>query len=127
MKLDVAQKRKLAPVQAYCAYAWESTLRSIVVTRWGQQKASMMIPDDEDPNSEDEDEDTDTLSRAIPLAFKLEVAKEIYNQLSDDEKKAIDVRREEDRKRLYLPVYRLEDAEERIAKLRVHKKYFSLD
>lgn len=26
MKLDVAQKRKLAPVQAYCAYAWESTL-----------------------------------------------------------------------------------------------------
>ena len=95
----------------------------------------MMIPDDEDPNSEDEDnggedgkgEDVDGSHNAIPLAFKLKIAREVYSQLSDEEKKAINVRREEDQKKLYLPVYRLANAEDRIAKLRTHKRYLSLD
>ena len=128
MKLDVTGKRKLAPVQAYCTYAWESTLRAVIATRWEQQKASTMIPDEEDPNPEDDDgEDADGSPTAIPLAFKLKVAKEIYDQLSDDEKKAINLRREEDQRKLYLPVYGLANAEDRIAKLRTHKRYFSLD
>lgn len=87
----------------------------------------MMVPDDEDPSPEDEGGDTDGSSSAIPLAFKLEVVKEIYNLLPDEEKKAIDVRREEDQRRLCLPVYKLADSEDRITKLKAHKMYFSLD
>ena len=123
MKLDVTDKRKLAPVQAYCTYAWESGLRTIIATRWEQQKASTMVPDDEDPGPEDDDGSP----TAIPLAFKLKIAKEVYSQLSVDEKKAIDHRREEDQRRLYLPVYRLANAEDRIAKLKTHKRYLSLE
>ena len=92
----------------------------------------MMIPDDEDPDPEDEDsdpgddesEDADRSTKAIPLAFKLKIAKEVYSQLSDEEKKAINVRREEDQKRQQLPVYKLADAEDRIAKLSTHKRFF---
>ena len=127
MKLDATEKRKLAPVQAYCTYAWELTLRSITVTRWEQQKASTMVPDDEDPNPEDDDgEAADGSSNAIPLAFKLKIAKEVYSELPDDEKKAINLRREEEQRKLYLPVYRLADAEDRIEKLNTHKRYFFL-
>ena len=52
LKLDIGEKRKLAAVQAYCTYAWDS-LRPIVLTRWDQQKKSDTFDDDEDPPEPD--------------------------------------------------------------------------
>lgn len=112
----------LAPVQAYCTYAWESTLRSIVLARWEQQKATTMINDDDDPP---EDRDSSEESH-IPLRFKLDVAKEMYNQLPAEEKKAIDVRREQDRRKLYRTIPEIGEEEERVAKLGIHHRYVSL-
>ena len=73
LKLDLNTRRKLAPTQAYCSYAWDSGLREIVLACWEQQKASATFDDNEDPP-----EDADGLSTeaCIPLAFKLKIVKE---------------------------------------------------
>jgi hypothetical protein len=121
LKLDGNEKRKLASVQAYCSYAWESTLRAIVLKRWEEQKTSATFEDDEDP-PEDPDAPPSPES-CIPLAFKLKVAKELFEKLSAEEKKVIDARREEAQKRLTRKIRDIKDEEERVAKLKTHQKY----
>ena len=118
LKLNVNEKRKLAPVQAYCTYAWDSTLRPIVLAHWESQKKSATFADDEDPPEADgPPEET-----CIPLAFKLKIAKELYDQLDAKEKKAIDERREEDKNKIYRKITEIDDEEERHEKLRVHHR-----
>ena len=124
LKLDINEKRRLAPVQAYCTYAWESTLRNIVLAHWEQQKSSATFDDDEDPP---EDANGPPGASHIPLPFKLKIAREMYDQLPADEKQAINARREEDRQKLYRMVPEIEEEKDRIAKLELHKKYYSLD
>ena len=121
LKLDVGEKRKLAAVQAYCSYAWNVSLRNIVITRWQQDRGSRTFDDDEDPQG-----DGNTMEECIPLAYKLEIAKEVYKGLSADEKKDIDRRREEDRKKMYRRISDIDDDAERLEKLQNHQKYFSL-
>lgn len=118
LKLDVSEKRKLAPLQAYCSYAWD-TLRPIVLTRWEQQKKSITFNDDEDPSDND---DVPPEEACIPLTFKLKIAKELYDQLTPDEKKDIDTRREEDKKKLHCRVAEIKNDRERHRKLRIHKR-----
>ena len=108
MKLNQNEKRKLAPAQAYCTYAWESGLRDIVLARWEEQRSTS-----------DEDDPTTSL---IPIDFKLKIAKEVYESLDPEEKKAVDARRERDRKQLYMLVQDIQDVEERDKKLAMHQK-----
>ena len=122
LKLDVNEKRKLAPVQAYCSYAWDSVLRPIVLTRWAQAKTSETFDDEEDPP---EDDDTSSIESCIPLSFKIKIVRELYEGLTDAEKDDIDRRREEDRKKMYLRVTELEE-EDRVARLQINKKYYLL-
>lgn len=119
LKLDSNKKQKLAPVQAYCTYAWDTTLRPIVLTRWDQQKQSDTFDDEDDPP-----EDAEGGEAHIPLAFKLKIAKELYDGLPQAQKKEIDRRREEDRRKLYRRIPEIDDEEERVAKLKIHQKYF---
>ena len=108
MKLNQNEKRKLAPAQAYCTYAWESSLRDIVLARWEERRPSS-----------DEDDPTTSL---IPIDFKLKIAKEVYESLGSEEKKAVDARREKDRKELYKLIPDIEDVEDRDKKLMLHCK-----
>ena len=122
LKLDVNEKRKLAPLQAYCSYAW-STLQPIVLTHWEQQKKSTTFDDNDDP---DVDVDGASTEACIPLSFKLKIAKELFDGLTTEQKVEIDVRREEDRKKLYLGVPEIKDEGDRVAKLQIHQRYHSL-
>ena len=108
LKLNQNEKRKLAPAQAYCTYAWESGLRDIVLARWEERRSTS-----------DEDDPTTSL---IPIDFKLKIAKEVYESLDPEEKKAVDARRERDRKQLYMLVQDIQDVEERDKKLAMHQK-----
>lgn len=117
MKLDASEKKKLAPVQAYCAYAWKSHLRQLVLESWEQLKASDTFEDDEDPP-----EDAIGVTAFIPLAFKLKIAKQEYEKLTDEQKQEIDVRREEDKKRPHRKIPQIDDEEERIEKLLTHQR-----
>jgi hypothetical protein len=120
LKLDNNGRRKLAAVQAYCSYAWTSTLRPIVLSRWEQQKASTTFADDDDPVPEPGASPDEAY---IPLSFKLKIAKEMFDQLSQQQKKEIDDRREEDRDKLYRKIPDIPDEEERKEKLRTHLRY----
>lgn len=120
LKLDVNEKRKLAPLQAYCSYAWHSTLRPIVLTRWEQQKGTLTFNDDEDPP---EDAEGSPEEACIPLSFKLKIARELYDQLTKEQKKMINDQREEDKKKMGRRVTDIDDDEERHLKLRVHQRY----
>lgn len=95
----------------------------MVLVRWEQQKKSATFEDDEDPLS---DTDVSSVEGCIPLAFKLKVAKELYDSLSAEEKKAINLRREEDRKKLYRTIPQITDPGERKAKLELHERYLNL-
>ena len=119
MKLDVNEKRKLTAVQAYCSYGWSSTLRPIILTRWAQQKTSATFDDDEDPP---EDAEGTPEEACIPLTFKLKIAKELYDGLSSDEKKDIDCRREEDRKKMYHRIPEIDEVDERHKRLQAHQR-----
>jgi len=120
LRLGAADKRKLAPVQAYCAYAWDLGLRDTVISEWNKEKRTYMLFDDEDPAPGS----SDTLDPGshIPLAFKLKVAKEAYGKLSEEEKKEVDCRREQERDKLYRLVTEITDVEERNKKLLSHEK-----
>lgn len=123
LKLDIPDKRMLAAVQAYCSYAWDSIVRPLVLTRWEQQKGTETFADAEDPLDEDEASPSDTDS-GIPLTFKIKVATELYDLLPAEEKRNIDRRRAEDKKKLYRSIPQIPDDVERRAKLRIHKRYF---
>ena len=113
LRLNRGEKRKVAAVQAYCAYAWDSGLRETVIKRWGQQNKSQVSADEGDP---------DVDASHIPLDFKLKVAKDVFNSLTPEQKKEVDDRREENRKKLYRPIADIEDERERVDKLLVHQK-----
>ena len=106
-------------MQAYCTYAWDSGLKETVTKRWDEQKRSLMAADEDDPSPEE----TSGTGFHIPIDFKLKVAKEVYNSLSDKEKKKIDDRREKDRKQQYRSISQIADVEERNKKLASHQQY----
>ena len=116
LRLSQNEKRKLAPAQAYCAYAWDNGLRDIVIARWDEQKHLHMCADEDDPPA--------ALVRApgshIPIDFKLKIAREVYGTLSPEEKKRVDDRREEGRMKLYRTIPEIEDPIEREKKLELH-------
>ena len=120
LRLSQNEKRKLAPVQAYCAYAWDEGLRDTVITRWEEQKLIHVSADDDDPVADSIE--TPSSGSHIPIDFKLKVAREIYNSLSPEEKKRINDRREEDRKKMYRTISEITSVEERDKKLLEHKK-----
>jgi hypothetical protein len=120
LKLDTNGRRKLAAVQAYCSYAWSSTLRPIVLSRWEQQKASATFADDDDPVPEPGASPEEAY---IPLAFKLKIAKEMLDQLGQQQRKEVDDRRAEDRDKLYRKIPDIPDDKEREEKLQSHLRY----
>ena len=123
LKLDANEKRKLAPVQAYCSYTWVSTLRPIVLARWQQQKATITFVDEDDPTP---DPSVPPEEACIPLSFKLDIAKEMYNGLTQQQKDEIDVRREEDQQKRRRKITEITNDEEREEKLQLHQKYVNL-
>lgn len=118
LKLDAGEKRKLAPVQAYCSYAWETSLRDIVLKRWEKEKGVDTFPDDEDPP-----EEADGTEACIPLAFKLKVARKEYEALSKEQKQEVDRRREEDKKKHGIKLSDITDKGERREKLLYHQRF----
>ena len=117
LRLSQNEKRKLAPAQAYCAYAWDSGLREIVIARWAEQKQSHMSSDEDNPVPGSVEP-----GASIPINFKLKIAREVYNLLSTKEKKLVDDRRQEDWSKLYRSIVDISDVEERVKKLTLHKK-----
>lgn len=57
----------------------------------------------------------------IPIAFKLKIAKEEYDKLSDEARKLVDDRREEDASKLYKTIPEITDIGERSEKLTLHQ------
>lgn len=62
------------------------------------------------------------LGSHIPIAFKLKVAREEYDALSDEAKEQVDSRRERDQMRLYKTIPEITDVEERNDKLASHQQ-----
>ena len=120
LRLNQNEKRKLAPAQAYCTYAWNSGLKETVIELWENQKRSDMFTDEDDPSPESIG--APDSGDHIPINFKLKVAKDAYNKLSPEEKKQVDERREEDRKKLYRSIQDIESINERDEKLILHQQ-----
>ena len=120
LKLTQNERRKLAPVQAYCAYAWDSGLRETVIAQWELEKQSYLCADEDDPTADSIE--TSSSESHIPIDFKLKVARLVYNELGSEEKKKVNDRREDERKKLYRLIPDIPDVEERSAKLRSHKQ-----
>ncbi|KAF9642316.1 hypothetical protein BDM02DRAFT_3193503 [Thelephora ganbajun] len=120
LRLNQNEKRKLAPVQAYCTYAWDKGLWDVVIARWEGQKQSYMSADEDDPTADSIE--TPGSSSHIPIDFKLKVAKDIYNSLSAEEKKLVDDRHEDERRKLYRSIPEITDIKERDRKLLMHQQ-----
>ena len=87
--------------------------------RWEQQKQSDLFADEDDPSPESVASGSDN---HIPIHFKLKVAREEYNKLSSEEKKRVNDRRDEDRKKMYRSIPDIVDVEEREEKLSFHQQ-----
>ena len=79
-----------------------------------------MFADEDDPSPELVA--TSGSASHIPIDFKLKVAKATYDALSPQEKKAIDDRRELERKQQYILIPQIADIEQRDTKLVSHKQ-----
>ena len=115
-------------LQAYCSYAWPA-IQHAVLARWEAEKKSETFDDGDDPLPDDgddpppSDDDAPLVGQNIPLSFKLQVAKKIFEDLPQATKDAIDNRRNKDHEKLYRTIPEIDDDWERIVKLRSHKRY----
>ncbi|KAF9777754.1 hypothetical protein BJ322DRAFT_1114803 [Thelephora terrestris] len=115
LRLDQTEKRKLAPAQAYCTYAWNSGLSKIVSARWERERQSR-------PSAAGSGSAVAAANSSIPIDFKLKIAKEVYDALPADEKKKIDDCRDKEWKKLYRPIRDIENVEDRDEKLAMHEQ-----
>ena len=76
--------------------------------------------DDDDPTADSIE--TPGSGSHIPIDFKLKVAKEAYNELTPEQRKQVNTRREEERKKLYRPIPEITDIKERDRKLLLHQQ-----
>ena len=119
LRLHKAEKRKLAPAQAYCTYTWDSGLKEIVTARWEEEKR--LSSNTEEDGSAAESAEAPA-SNTIPINFKIKIAKETYEALPADEKQKVLDRIEEDHKKTYQPVHAISDLAEKDDKLLAHEK-----
>ena len=119
LRLHKAEKWKLAPAQAYCAYAWDSGLKEIVTTRWNKEKQP---PSDVEGDSSTTESAEAPTSKSIPINFKIKIAKETYEVLPTKEKKKVLDRIEEDHNKTYQPIRAISDLAEKDKKLSAHEK-----
>lgn len=120
LRLNKGEKRKLGPAQAYCTYAWESSLKAIVIQRWEEQKQSRMVADEDDPSPESVS--APESASHIPIDFKLKIAKEVYDSLTPEKKKEVNDRRDEEWKQQYRSITQITDIEEKTEKLTMHQQ-----
>lgn len=111
--LDQNEKRKLAPAQAYCTYAWDSGLKEIVIARWNEEQSNATANGAASAR---------TSNSNIPIDFRLKIAKEVYEALPPAERKQIDDRREREWRRIYQPICDIQDDAERDEKLALHEQ-----
>jgi hypothetical protein len=114
LKLNQTEKRKRAPIQAFCTYNWGSGLKETVSARWEEHRKALST-------AEGASSTAATSSSHVPIDFKIKVVTEVYNALPDDEKKKVDERRDEEWKRLYQPIRVIEHVGERDKKLASHE------
>ena len=119
LRLHKAEKRKLAPAQAYCTYAWDSGLKETVAARWKQEN---QLPSDAEEDGLTTESAEASTSNPIPIDFKVKIAKEVYEALPAEEKKKVLDRIEEDHEKAYQPVQRISDIAEKDKKLSAHEK-----
>ena len=119
LRLHKAEKRKLAPAQAYCTYAWDSGLKEIVTTRWEQEN---QLPSDAEEGGLTTESAEASTSNTIPIDFKVKIAKEIYEALPPDKKRNVLNRIEDDHRKTYQPIRHISDPAEKDKKLSAHEK-----
>jgi hypothetical protein len=97
VNLTAGPPKKKAALQAYVKYYWESKVKQVVLDRWAPTPETDLFGEIENGEDQVAWEAMTPMEKNIPLWFRMEVARKLYERESEEIKAEVDRRREEEK------------------------------
>lgn len=97
MNLTTGPPKKKAAVQAYVKYYWESKVKQAVIDLWAPTPETDLFGEIENGEDQVAWEAMTPMEKNIPLWFRMEVGRKLYESESDQIKAEVDRRREQEK------------------------------
>jgi len=97
VNLTAGPPKKKAALQAYVKYYWESKVKQAVLDRWAPTPETDLFGEIENGEDQVAWEAMMPMEKNIPLWFRMEVARKLYERESEEIKAEVDRRREEEK------------------------------
>jgi hypothetical protein len=97
LNLTAGPPKKKAALQAYVKYYWESKIKEVVIERWAPTPETDLFGQIENGEDQVAWEAMTPMEKNIPLWFRMEVGRELYEAESEETKAEVDRRREQEK------------------------------
>ena len=97
LNLTTGPPKKKAAVQAYVKYYWESKVKQAVIDLWAPTPETDLFGEIENGEDQVAWEAMTPMEKNIPLWFRMEVGRKLYESESDQIKAEVDRRREQEK------------------------------
>ena len=97
LNLTTGPPKKKAAVQAYVKYYWESKVKRAVIDLWAPTPETDLFGEIENGEDQVAWEAMTPMEKNIPLWFRMEVARKLYESESEEVKAEVDRRREQEK------------------------------
>ena len=94
--LTTGPPKKKAPLQVYVKYYWESKIKQVVIDWWAPTPDTDLFGETENGEEQVAWEAMGPMEKNIPLWFRMQVARGLYEAESDEVKAEVDRRRQEE-------------------------------
>lgn len=97
LNLTTGPPKKKAAVQAYVKYYWDSKVRQAVIDQWAPTPETDLFGEIETGEDRVAWEAMTPMEKNIPLWFRMEVGRKLYEAESEEVKAEVDRRREQEK------------------------------
>ena len=96
LNLTTGPPKKKAALQAYVKYYWESKIKQVVIDKWAPTPGTDLFRETDNGEEQVPWEVMVPMEKNIPLWYRMEVGRKLYEAESDDIKAEVDRRREQE-------------------------------
>jgi len=97
LNLTAGPPRKKAALQAYVKYYWESKIKKAVLDLWAPTPETDLFGEIENGEDQVAWEAMTPMEKNIPLWFRMEIGRKLYDAESEEVKAEVDRRREQEK------------------------------
>jgi hypothetical protein len=97
LNLTTGPPKKKAALQAYVKYYWESKIKQVVINEWAPTPETDLFGQIENGEDQVAWEAMTPMEKNIPLWFRMEVGRKLYDAESEEVRAEVDRRREQEK------------------------------